>query len=200
MDPATLQDALTTRPFVIAGEQFTSPLSRERSETVRNSLLAHIYALAFDWCVTKINESIARPKSEVSHTVGVLDIFGFENFSGKDQTNSFPQLCINLTNERLHALFIRHVFKVEQDMYEKEGIEWTVVDYHDNKDIIDLITHRPTTGKGDHSAMRTTWRCSPYAPRRRSQSSAPLTLWLSSEPQAASILRVAFLRLSTLLP
>ena len=141
---ATLQGALTTRQFVVVGEKITSHLSRDKSEAGRNSLLMHIYALAFDWCVSVINESIARPKSEVSHTVGVLDIFGFENFNeNKNQTNSFPQLCINLTNERLHGLFIRHVFEVEQEEYKREGIEWTVVDYHDNKDIIALITKRP---------------------------------------------------------
>ena len=63
----------------------------------------------FDWLVARINESLLTD-SETRAFIGVLDIFGFENF----ELNSFPQLCINFTNESLHNLFIEHVFKLEQ--------------------------------------------------------------------------------------
>ena len=55
--------------------------------------------MIFDWCVIVINDYISQPDS--AHTcVGLLDIFGFENFP----MNSFPQLCINFTNESLPVL------------------------------------------------------------------------------------------------
>ena len=56
--------------------------------------------------------------------------------------NSFPQLCINLANERLHNLFIDHVFEVEARVYAEEDIEWTPTEYADNKPIIDLIVRK----------------------------------------------------------
>ena len=143
VDAKTLTEALTTMDTFFVDTMVTKPLQKTQAEAGRNSLCMHIYLLAFDWCVEKINRKIARPDGEVSRCVGVLDIFGFENFSAKGQTNSFPQLCINLTNERLHELFITHVFEVEQKVYKEEDIEWTVQDYQDNKVIIKLLTRKP---------------------------------------------------------
>lgn len=53
------------------------------------------------------------------------------------------QLCINFTNESLHNLFIEHVFKLEQEVYVREEVEWNFVNYEDNQHVIDLIAKRP---------------------------------------------------------
>lgn len=51
--------------------------------------------------------------------------------------------CINFTNESLHNLFIEHVFKLEQEVYVREEVEWSFVSYEDNQHVIDLIAKRP---------------------------------------------------------
>ena len=98
-------------------ETYVKPLEKRDAENARASLCMHLYMLAFDWCVEMINEYISRPEA-AEYCIGVLDIFGFENFG----VNSFPQLCINLTNESLHNLFIEHVFKLEQETYIREEV------------------------------------------------------------------------------
>ncbi|KAJ9188015.1 hypothetical protein P3X46_003416 [Hevea brasiliensis] len=53
--------------------------------------------------------------------------------------NEEEQFCINLTNEKLQQHFNQHVFKMVQQEYIKEEIDWSYIDFVDNQDILDLI-------------------------------------------------------------
>jgi len=80
----------------------------------------------------------ARPprSGEASHAfIGILDIYGFEVF----ETNSFEQLCINYANEQLQQHFIVNTFKQEQELYQKEGLQWKEISYSDNRDCLELL-------------------------------------------------------------
>ena len=124
-----------TKYFPGEKEPIATELNEKKAKVARDSLCRHLYQLTFDWCVERVNKALAGPSVSVAHCVGILDIFGFENFG----FNSLPQLCINLTNERLHALFIEHVFKLEQQVYAEEDVEYERVEYEGNEAVIELI-------------------------------------------------------------
>jgi myosin-5 len=87
--------------------------------------------------VVTINHSLATDQvlGQVNSFIGVLDIYGFEHFA----KNSFEQFCINYANEKLQQEFNQHVFKLEQEEYVREKIDWTFINFADNQPCIDLI-------------------------------------------------------------
>uniref|UniRef100_A0A8D3DIJ4 Myosin VIIA n=1 Tax=Scophthalmus maximus TaxID=52904 RepID=A0A8D3DIJ4_SCOMX len=134
---------LTTRTLITRGESVATPLSVEQGLDVRNAFVKGIYGRLFVWIVDKINAAIYRPPScesnLVRRSIGLLDIFGFENFI----VNSFEQLCINFANENLQQFFVRHVFKLEQEEYNLEDISWQHIEFTDNQDALDMIANKP---------------------------------------------------------
>lgn len=56
--------------------------------------------------------------------------------------NSFEQLCINFTNEKLQQLFNEHTFKTEAAVYKAEGVDFPPIDFIDNQPVCDLIEKR----------------------------------------------------------
>ncbi|XP_066179441.1 myosin-IIIb [Sylvia atricapilla] len=77
--------------------------------------------------------------AESGMNVGILDIFGFENFT----RNSFEQLCINIANEQIQFYFNQHIFALEQMEYQSEGIDATAVEYEDNRPLLDMFLQKP---------------------------------------------------------
>ena len=135
-----LVKAITIRIIVARNEQYEKTLTPTQASDARDAVVKALYGKIFDWLVLTINKSIAVDAKQIRANIGVLDIFGFECF----KYNSFEQLCINYTNETLQQQFNQFVFKMEQEEYQREKIEWSFVEFPDNQDCLDLIEHRLT--------------------------------------------------------
>nr|XP_006826038.1 PREDICTED: myosin-10-like isoform X2 [Saccoglossus kowalevskii] len=125
------------RPRVKVGRDFVHKAqTKEQVEFATQALAKALYERMFKWIVHRINRSLDRTKRQGASFIGILDIAGFEIFV----MNSFEQICINYTNEKLQQLFNHTMFILEQEEYKKEGIEWKFIDFGlDLQPCIDLI-------------------------------------------------------------
>tara|TARA_Y100000389_G_scaffold205063_1_gene262638 strand:+ start:5127 stop:8480 length:3354 start_codon:yes stop_codon:yes gene_type:complete len=140
IDMEMLEKLLTYRKIKAGNEIIFAKMNQLECERRRDSLAKAIYATLFDWLVNKINKELTpitnkRKDTKVKKSIGILDIFGFENFID----NGFEQLCINYTNEILQQLFQNFIFEQEQQEYIAEGIEWRDIEFPDNEEIITTI-------------------------------------------------------------
>ncbi|NWY20759.1 MYH7 protein, partial [Aphelocoma coerulescens] len=119
----------------VGNEYVTKGQNVEQVVYAVGALAKATYDRMFKWLVTRINKTLDT-KLARQFFIGVLDIAGFEIF----EFNSFEQLCINFTNEKLQQFFNHHMFVLEQEEYKKEGIEWVFIDFGlDLQACIDLI-------------------------------------------------------------
>ncbi|RYR03952.1 hypothetical protein Ahy_B06g083408 [Arachis hypogaea] len=132
-----LEDALCKRVMITPEEVIKRSLDPLGATVSRDGLAKTLYSCLFDWLVQKINVSIGQdPESKC--LIGVLDIYGFESF----KNNSFVLIsqmksCSNISTR------YEHVFKMEQERYTKEGIDWSYLEFVDNQDVLDLIEKKP---------------------------------------------------------
>lgn len=134
LDSDQLRTWLTTRKIESMNELVLIPMNQTSAEAARDALAKHIYAKLFQHIVNIVNRSLETDQEQHCF-IGVLDIYGFETF----QTNSFEQFCINYANEKLQQQFNQHIFKLEQEQYLEEGIDWKMIDFYDNQPCIELI-------------------------------------------------------------
>ncbi|XP_051990954.1 unconventional myosin-X-like [Xyrauchen texanus] len=133
LDCSQLAEVLTHRSMILRGEEISTPLTVEQAVDSRDSMAMALYSQCFTWIIRKLNSRING--NEDFRSIGILDIFGFENF----EVNRFDQFNINYANEKLQEYFNKHIFSLEQLEYNKEGLIWDDVNWMDNGECLDLI-------------------------------------------------------------
>ncbi|CAM9488990.1 unnamed protein product, partial [Ectocarpus sp. 13 AM-2016] len=134
-----LRKMLTQRVVVTRGETFIIQLGLDDANLVRDAIVKSLYEALFLWIVSVINNSLGKGDDSLPF-IGVLDIFGFENF---DTKNEFEQLLINFTNESLQDTFNKQVFSNELRLYEEEGIDVVVSTCPDNAECLNMLSGKP---------------------------------------------------------
>ncbi|XP_061235396.1 myosin-11 isoform X3 [Neopsephotus bourkii] len=118
--------------------------TKEQADFAIEALAKAKFERLFRWILARVNKALDKTKRQGASFLGILDIAGFEIF----EINSFEQLCINYTNEKLQQLFNHTMFILEQEEYQREGIEWNFIDFGlDLQPCIELI-ERPTNPPG----------------------------------------------------
>ncbi|XP_062853407.1 myosin-10 isoform X3 [Trichomycterus rosablanca] len=136
--------AILTPRIKVGRDYVQKAQTKEQADFAVEALGKATYERLFRWLVYRINKALDRTKRQGASFIGILDIAGFEIF----QLNSFEQLCINYTNEKLQQLFNHTMFILEQEEYQREGIEWSFIDFGlDLQPCIDLI-ERPANPPG----------------------------------------------------
>jgi myosin heavy subunit len=118
-------------------EKIVIEVDKMTAKVNRDTMAKLVYDNLFTWLVKRVNISIAKPQDPKHKfkSIGLLDIFGFEIF----EENSFEQLCINYTNEKLQQHFNQHMFKIEQTEYDAEKISWEHIKFVDNAECIKML-------------------------------------------------------------
>ena len=116
--------ALCTPRIKVGADYVTKGQTVEQVNYALKAICKAVFDRLFKWLVEVVNRALSTDLPR-SFFIGILDIAGFEIFV----FNTFEQLCINYTNEKLQQFFNHHMFVLEQEEYKKEGVEWVMIDF-----------------------------------------------------------------------
>ncbi|TRY92871.1 hypothetical protein DNTS_029149 [Danionella cerebrum] len=122
--------AILTPRIKVGREVVQKAQTKEQADFAIEALAKAMYERLFRWLLQRVNKALDKTKRQGASFLGILDIAGFEIF------------------EKLQQLFNHTMFILEQEEYQREGIEWNFIDFGlDLQPCIELI-ERPTNPPG----------------------------------------------------
>merc|ERR1711881_214287 len=114
------------KPKIKVGTEWvTKGQSCEQATNATGGIARAIFDRIFKWLIIKCNDTLIDKSMKKANFCAVLDIAGFEMFD----YNGFEQISINFVNEKLQQFFNNHMFVVEQELYQSEGLDVEMVDF-----------------------------------------------------------------------
>merc|ERR1719510_263437 len=114
------------KPKIKVGTEWvTKGQTLEQATTGVGGIARATFDRIFKWLIIKCNDTLIDKSMKKANFCAVLDIAGFEMFD----YNGFEQISINFVNEKLQQFFNNHMFVVEQELYQAEGLDVAMVDF-----------------------------------------------------------------------
>merc|ERR1711910_7632 len=114
------------KPKIKVGTEWvTKGQTLEQAHTGVGGIARATFDRIFKWLIIKCNDTLIDKSMKKANFCAVLDIAGFEMF----EYNGFEQISINFVNEKLQQFFNNHMFVVEQELYQAEGLDVAMQDF-----------------------------------------------------------------------
>merc|ERR1712203_1156195 len=114
------------KPKIKVGTEWvTKGQTLEQATTGIGGIARASFDRIFKWLIIKCNDTLIDKSMKKANFCAVLDIAGFEMFD----YNGFEQISINFVNEKLQQFFNNHMFVVEQELYQAEGLDVAMQDF-----------------------------------------------------------------------
>merc|ERR1711883_46477 len=125
VNPQELFKSFCKPKIKVGTEWVTKGQSCEQATNGVGGIARATFDRIFKWLIIKCNDTLIDKSMKKANFCAVLDIAGFEMFD----YNGFEQISINFVNEKLQQFFNHHMFVVEQELYQEEGLDVAMQDF-----------------------------------------------------------------------
>ncbi|XP_067842810.1 unconventional myosin-XVI [Heptranchias perlo] len=142
VSPDDLSSALTSDIQYFKGDMILRRHTVDVANFYRDLLAKSLYSRLFSFLVNSINYYLQSQDDREGHSaleIGILDTFGFEEF----QKNAYEQLCINMTNEKIHQYIHETLFQQQQVECVQEGVTMETGNSPGNHAVLDFFFQKP---------------------------------------------------------
>ncbi|CAD8142649.1 unnamed protein product [Paramecium octaurelia] len=101
---------------LLKNEVVDTPLSRIECINQQQNIIKQLYERLFEFLIDSINCQMSTQTNK--YQISIIDYFGFE----QNIVNSFEQLLINYSQEKLHQFYLFDTFLCDSKIFQQEGL------------------------------------------------------------------------------